>query len=293
MDNAAQNNVADQFYGILKPTVRPLWMPSYSHVSLLVKDSFTLTTLFSLGALMQCVLFLTLPSKYAILPASVLALKAMASTITKSRSDKSNTYLGGIVPGRTTAQFPDPATGIIPAVAASKPLVVFHLGVRFNHPLGLLSPGGREMGQFFKDMNNDLHQRASEYGVYHMSHWTGTSDPRNNTLLTVYYFRDVEGLHKFAHNPIHRKGWDWYNTIKNQYKHIGIFHETFVTGPQQYETIYGNMKPTLLGAASIECKSEEVQDRVWVNTLVSADVGPLRGMMRRMGKMDATLAPYA
>ncbi|OHF04296.1 hypothetical protein CORC01_00635 [Colletotrichum orchidophilum] len=294
MENTAtEDKAADRFNGIFKPTESPLWNKSYNVLPLLIKDGFNLTTLFTIGALMQSILFLILPAKYALIPASALGLSSIVSTIMETRSEKSNPYMKGVVRGRTSAQFPNPATGAIPAVAASQSLVVFHLGVRFNHPMGLLCPGGREIGDFFQEMNKDLAQRASEYGLYHVSNWLGTDGPRNNSLLNIYYFRDVEGLNKFAHDPIHRKGWDWYNSFKQQHSHIGIYHENFVTNAGQYETIYGNMKPLLLGAASVECQNEESGAKVWVNTLVDANVGPLRGMMRRMGKKETPLAHYA
>ncbi|OLN85830.1 hypothetical protein CCHL11_09923 [Colletotrichum chlorophyti] len=292
MDATKQGDGLERFHGIFKPTPRALWMIPSNPIPALIKDGFKLTTLFTIGAVIQCGLFLILPTKYAIIPCSVLTLNSIISTILEIRSLKPGVTPPGAVPGRVTAQLPDAKTGIIPATPASKPLVVFHLGVRFNHPLGQLAPGGREIAEHSISMNKDLLGRASEYGLYHSSTWLSADDKRGNTLMTVYYFRDVDGLHRFAHDPIHRKGWDWYNRTKEQYPWIGIFHETFVTGPQQYETIYANMKPTLLGAASLECEDEQTKEKAWVNTLVSCDVGPLRSQMRRMGKTNEPLAAY-
>ncbi|KAI8195428.1 hypothetical protein KHU50_010933 [Colletotrichum sp. SAR 10_65] len=282
----------DTFPGLLKPTTKPYRLPQINTVPLLIKDGFTLTTLFSIGALMQTALFLILPTKYAIIPSSAIALNSIISTIIGTRSKSANTYMNGVVPGRTSAQFPDPTTGKIPATPAGRSLLVFHLGVRFNHPLGLLSPGGREIGAYFDAMNKDLNLRADEYGLYHLSSWQSLEAERNNTLMFIYYFRDVEGLNKFAHDPLHRKTWDWYNSIRDQFDHIGIFHEGFVTGPQQYETIYGNMKPTLLGAASLKCKNEETKEDEWVNTLVNCDNSALRSQFKRMGKASRQLVEY-
>ncbi|KAL0940065.1 uncharacterized protein CTRU02_206675 [Colletotrichum truncatum] len=284
-------STTDTFPGLLKPTARPYELPKFNGTLLLIKDGFTLTTLLTIGALMQTVLFLILPTKYAIIPSSVLALNSIISTIVGTYSKKHNPYLNGIVPGVVTAQFPDPATGKIPAIPARRPLLVFHLGLRFNHPLGILAPG-REIGEYFDAMNKDLKDRADEYGLYHVSSWQSMEAERNNTLMFIYYFRDIEGLNKFAHDPVHRKGWDWYNSIRKEYTHLGIFHEAFVTGAQQYETIYGNMKPVLLGAASVKCKNEETKEDEWVNTLVNGNVGPLRSQFRRMGKASAQLTEY-
>ncbi|KAF6818693.1 hypothetical protein CMUS01_11874 [Colletotrichum musicola] len=277
-------DTTDTFPGLLRPTSRPYRLPKFDATVLTVKDGFTLTTLFAIGGLMQSALFLILPTKYAIIPCCVIALNSIISTIISLRSPASSPEARGVVPGRVSAQFPDPATGKIPAIPARRSLVVFHLGVRFNHPLGLLAGGGQEIGGFFEKMNKDLNRRADQYGLYHMSSWQSLEADRNNTNMFIYYFRDVEGLNKFAHDPLHRQTWDWYNGVKDKYTHLGIFHEGFVTGPQQYETIYANMKPVLLGAASVKTKSEDTKEDTWVNTLVSADVGPLRSQFRRMGK---------
>ncbi|KAF9874281.1 hypothetical protein CkaCkLH20_08264 [Colletotrichum karsti] len=282
----------DTFRGILKPTSSPYTLPKINSVPLLIKDGFTLTTLFTIGAIMQTLLFLVLPTKYAIIPCSALALNSIISTITGTRSKSSNPYLNGVVRGRTSAQFPDPATGTIPATPAGRPVLVFHLGVRFNHPLGMLSPGGRQLGEYFTTMNDDLDRRADEYGLYHMSSWSSLEAERNNTLMFIYYFRDVAGLNRFAHDPLHRRTWDWFNGIRAEFTHIGIFHEGFVSGAQQYETIYDNMKPTLLGAASVKCDNEETKEEEWVNTLVSADNSALRSQFKRMGKATRNMIEY-
>ncbi|OLN95710.1 hypothetical protein CCHL11_10413 [Colletotrichum chlorophyti] len=211
-----------------------------------------------------------------------MALLSVVSTLFELRSGKS--YPKGVVPGQVTAQMVDPTAGKIPAIPASQSLVVFHLGIRFNHTLGVLSPGAPAVIQHFDAMNRDLRNRADEYGLYHFSTWTAAESNRNNTLLLMYYFRNVEGLNRFAHDTLHWNTWKWFNTIKEDHKHIGIFHETFVTGKQQYETIYENMPPVLLGAASVASTDEETKEKRWVNTLVNADVKPLRTQFRRMGR---------
>ena len=32
-----------------------------------------------------------------------------------------------------------------------------------------------------------------------------------NSVLAVYYFRDLEGLDRFAADPLHKKAWNWYD----------------------------------------------------------------------------------
>ncbi|WQF75969.1 hypothetical protein CDEST_00983 [Colletotrichum destructivum] len=270
------------FPNLLPSTPRRMDSHESRNLSVHIKDSFSLTALFTIGAITQSVLFLVFPAGYAIVPFSACALISAISTLFELRSGK--TYPKGVVPGQVTAQMVDPSNGKIPAIPASQSLVVFHLGVRFNHTLGLISPGASEVVKHFDAMNADLRRRADEYGLYHFSNWKGAESDRNNTLLMIYYFRNVDGLNRFAHDTLHWNTWKWFNSIKEDHKHLGIFHETFITSAQQYETIYENMPPVLLGAASVASTNEISKEKTWVNTLVDADVKPLRTQLRRMGK---------
>ncbi|TEA21729.1 Monooxygenase [Colletotrichum sidae] len=285
----------DTFQGVLKPTPRHFGYQTFDTFPLIVKDSFTLTTLFVIGALLQTLLFFTLPTKYAVIPCWILALHSVIQTVVGTVSKKSNPYIKNIIPTRVSAQLPDPLTGKIAADPASRPFVILHLGVRFNHPLGILSPGARTIADYFYGLNKQLNDRTDEYGLYHMSAWVAMGAERNNAMMNVYYFRDIEGLNKFAHDPLHRETWEWYNSIRDDYDHIGIFHEAFVTGAKEYETIYSNMQPLLLGASSVKVKNDSGEDgkkETWVNTLVRADNNLLRSQFRRMGRAAQQLASY-
>jgi fumagillin biosynthesis monooxygenase len=131
-------------------------------------------------------------------------------------------------------------------------------------------------------MNADLVRRRDKYGLFNFSTWQGTERPSMNTILFIYYFRDIDGLNKFAHDPVHRKARGWYE--KGNTRHIGIFHETFYTPSKAYESVYGNMHPVLMGTSDMECFDEETGKSVWVSPLVDATVGPLRSQFSRMGR---------
>jgi fumagillin biosynthesis monooxygenase len=234
-----------------------------------------------MGAVVQVALFAVLPARYAVVPPAILTLNAVVSTILQARSSK-NAYMADAIEGRVSAQFPDRDSGHHGAQPAAKPVVVFHLGLRFNHPLGILSPGGREVSEYFQQMNKDLAKRADEYGMLHFSTWGGAERASNNTLLLIYYFRDIEGINKFAHDPIHRKGWDWFNN--SGIKHIGIFHEAFCALPKAYETLYVNSHPLLMGASNVKCIDEKTGEEAWVSTLVNANIATLRSQFGRMGR---------
>ena len=276
----------------------------------LIKGTVKLPTIFAMGALGQAFLLKVLPPRLALLPVALVSLHAILTTALQLASGRYNTFMDGVVPGRSSAQLPCPRTGGHGFEAASQPVVVFHFGVRFSHPLGLLGPGGREIGDHFQKCLEAVQQNAEYYGLLGASDWRGNEvdqkgggERTNFAILQVYYFRDAAGLHRFAHSEIHRAAWTW--TIRNPHPHIGFFHETFCVPRGAYENIYVNMPPTLFGQARVLCKrsSSSNEDRYedWdedsseseqecaddepslIGTLVSADTERLNTMVRRLG----------
>lgn len=212
----------------------------------------------------------------------------------------------GVIHQKVSAQFPqesynprsdnDDDDNKVPfgSSPASHGIVVLHLGIRFNHPLGLLCPGSPEIATLFGDCNkrvmayiDDKAGSQDDFGCLGMTDWHGTDRESNNTLLTIYYFRDVEGLNRFAHDAVHRKAWDWYKKEfceRRGYSHVGVFHETFYAAPEMYETIYMNIQPTLLGHATMKVFNEEKGKREWISPLVEGKHPRLRSQWSRMGR---------
>lgn len=228
---------------------------------------------------------LAFPLRVALLPAGLLLLQAVLTSAIQLSRGPSSDLLDGAVMGRASAQLPSPDDGSFGGTPAAHPLVVFHFGVRFNHPLGVLAPGVRETIRHFTNCNELVGRKADHYGLLGMSPWRAADRGSNNTLMLAYYFRDVEGLNRFAHDPIHREAWNFLS--KAGYKHIGFFHELFTAPRQTYETIYVNFQPVLMGATSVRCATGD-GFYSWVPSLVSADCGPLRSQFTRMGREAAT-----
>jgi len=179
----------------------------------LIKDSFSLLTLLVLGGLGQGVLSLVLPPRYALLPAVFLLLRAVVFTVRDITSLEQYVLKRGVVLGRTSAQLPNASYDTLRpeksspfgSLLAEKGIVVFHLGARFNHPLGALAPGARGLAEQFLACHHDMLKRAKELGCLGGTEYQGDLTASNNTILTIYYFRDLDGLNHFAHDPIHRK----------------------------------------------------------------------------------------
>lgn len=219
--------------------------------------------------------------RWAVIPSCALILNSVVTTILQIRNPGS--YLSKkIIPGRTSALIPSPLTGRHGPQPSGEGLVVFHLGTQANHPLGIGGPSWDKMGEYFNPMIKDLREHKDEYGLISMSEWTSSDRESHNTKLWTFYFRDLEGLHKFAHGALHRKGWDGYHKGKNWNKNIGIFHETYVVQPGGYETVYVNSYPVLLGRGTVKAPTDG--EERYVNTLVGADVPALKTQWTRLGR---------
>lgn len=222
--------------------------------------------------------------RWAMGPACAMLLNSIVLTIVQTLSPDTNTFTHGVVPGRVTAQMPSPDTGSFGPTPASQSVVVFNLGIQCNHPLGLLAPGVKELGDYFEAMQKDLHKRRHELGLLDMSYWRGGERDSNSTMLLTMVWRDVADVHRFAHKALHRETWDWWNRARSP-KHIGIFHETFCVPAGGYETVYVNCRPVLFGRGQVRTGGEG-EDGVWRSTLVGTDNPVLKTQYARMNRYE-------
>jgi hypothetical protein len=247
----------------------------------LLKDHVTVSTVLVIGGVIQSLLFAVLPIRLALLPIILYASYSLITTIIAATYPATSPYMSGTILGRTTAQLPDTTTGTFGSVPAARSILVFHFGVRFNHPLGIFAPGGAETSKHFQSCMQAVNRH--EYGILGSSFWRAGERSSQNTLMVVFYFRNVEGLNKFAHDEVHRKSWGW--IVQANHKHIGFFHEVFCVSQKAYESIYVNLPPLLMGATSVKCEmadGDEAREERWVSSLVSANTPALRTQFGRM-----------
>ncbi len=58
--------------------------------------------------------------------------------------------------------------------------------------------------------------------------------------MVVAYFRSIADAHAYAHGPLHRKAWDWWNSITKTHPHLSIMHELYEAPKGRWENIYVN-----------------------------------------------------
>lgn len=260
---------------------QPLLIDTYL-LQFIFKDLLKVHTIILIGSLLQLLLCITLPLRWAAVPPCVILLNSIITTILQTISKRPNEYTERVIPARVTAQLPykDGSFGTQPA---AQPIVVFNIGVQYNHPLGLFAPGVWEVAQRFIAMSKDIKKRREELGLLGTCYWRADERRSNNTLAVTFYFKDVESIHKFAHEPMHREAWNFYDPKKH--RHIGIFHETFCVPAKAYETIYANCHPVGMGRTStkIESKGDEAS---WLNSLVNADIPALKTQYARLSRHE-------
>ena len=150
--------------------------------------------------------------------------------------------------------------------------------------LGLLAPGFKDLGDYMDKMQQELNDRAEEFGLLGSSHWLESGRETGNEQLFLMYFRDTAGLHAYAHGELHREGWAWWNRTMAQHPHIAIWHEAYEAPAGAWESIYVNTRPTLLGATTYPVKTP--QGTQWLNPLVDASRGVLKSSRGRMTRTD-------
>jgi hypothetical protein len=125
-----------------------------------------------------------------------------------------------VIPGRFAAEMEDS-------------FVVFVIGMRINRLIAFHKwiPVAKAMGPMIKELyqNPDLGFISTEF----FWNWRG--------ITLLQYWRSYEQLEKYARGGIHLKAWINFNKSVGTDGTVGIYHETYMIQPGQYECIYGNM----------------------------------------------------
>lgn len=137
-----------------------------------------------------------------------------------------------VIPGRFTAQ-------------VDEPFVVFLIGMRVNRLLAVRKwiPTALAMGPMLRTLFQ--HPEKGFLGGRTLIGWRG--------ITVIQYWRSFEDLERFARdqNDPHFPAWKRFSRVVGyQDGSVGIWHETYLVQPGQYETVYGNMPIFGLAAAT-------------------------------------------
>ncbi|KAK5661870.1 hypothetical protein OQA88_9978 [Cercophora sp. LCS_1] len=206
----------------------------------ILRSNFPLLTWLALGSLVQGLVSLFLPSQYALVPVVCYLSQRILRTAFMYFGLIRGEHMAEVLPGRFTAQIPG-RDGSPPQQPGDQEITIIILATRSNHPLGVFAPGYagvyREMGK----MIADLHTGKEKYGFLGNTAWQAIAEQsENNQIMTLMYFRSVDDLHNYAHGPLHRKAWEWWNSITKDHPHLSIMHEVYHAPKGHWENIFVN-----------------------------------------------------
>ncbi|RVD81476.1 uncharacterized protein DFL_009340 [Arthrobotrys flagrans] len=233
-----------------------IWLPT--QLTSLIRDQLPISSWLALGAVLEAILFNIIGWK-AFLPPALLLFYQISDTILVLSGLKRNVLMDGVLLNKYSAQFPD-SQGHFGSTPANDNVVCFIIGSRANHPMGMFGPGVKTIADYFEGMTTYLDNHAEEFGYLGANRWLASDRPAKNEIMATMYFRNYEGLHKFAHDDMHRQGWNWWNKNLKNHPHIGIWHEVYVAPKGNWESIYINSAPTGLAATTLRIESYEKAD---------------------------------
>ncbi|KAK0640681.1 hypothetical protein B0T16DRAFT_514617 [Cercophora newfieldiana] len=251
------------------------------YFALSIKNTFRLRTLLALSALIQTILLTLLPYSLALLPALFFTLHSAISTLADTLTPSESPLLHRVIPGRTTAVIPSwYAGGYSNSSSGQTPLVVFHMVIGFNHPLGVLCPGGRAIASAMNGIKEVLDSKREEFGVVGWSKWMGMEREAGNKMMMVVYFRTASGLEKFAACEEHREAVE---AVEGARGYVSVVHETFEAAPGRWGFVAVDSEPVLLGDGACRIMDEKGA-WVWVRSLVRDEGSVVRGLLGMLGR---------
>ncbi|OJD28198.1 hypothetical protein ACJ73_00409 [Blastomyces percursus] len=178
-------------------------------------------------------------------------------------------YLSAVLLSKFTAQMPHP-DGSFGSTFAERPLVVFMLGSKSNHPLGAFDPVNLKLAKYFSKMLQELRETAENLGYLGSSAWTSAEGSAANEVMSVMYFQDFEPLHKYAHGPLHIQAVKYWSSVVKDYPMCPYIIETYVVPPSQWDNIYENSRPP----ASFPVRTAQGDGETeWTSPVVNARKG--------------------
>lgn len=132
-----------------------------------------------------------------------------------------------------------------------QPFVVFLIGMRINKlwRFDAWLPVANAMNPMIRTL-----VEHPQKGFLHAESFWNFSGP-----CIIQYWRSFEDLDTFARNPSdpHLGPWKKFNQAVGSNGIVGIWHETYLVNPGQYECIYGNMPRFGLAAATEHVQATE------------------------------------
>lgn len=129
----------------------------------LLKDELSLSAWLAVGACVQAAVSFLLPARYSLLPLALTACILAGNLAAQYSGIVPNAYLKKATLDRWSILFPE-KDGSRPAKFGDKPIAMFLVGIRSNHPLGRLHPTYRKLNDYMDDIYKDAEDNRRTNG---------------------------------------------------------------------------------------------------------------------------------
>ncbi|CAI6330941.1 unnamed protein product [Periconia digitata] len=215
----------------------------------LIVNDFKLTTWLIVGAFLQSLTMLVMPSSYAVMVPSLLLGARLIATYLEAKGYLPSSSV--IYRGRWTAHTLDNLSE-----PPKRDVIVFILGARTLHPMGRLAGGFKESRNDFAAMWDDAESNREKWGFLGKSEPLISDTHGGMSIVWITYWRDIQGLRNFAAGDAHRKGWSAY--VANKFPNLGIMHETYCAPEGSWENIYYSWPPFGFGEAALHLQNADL-----------------------------------
>lgn len=281
-----------QFTGLFVPASRkppfqsstnePGIGPLNSVALAVIRDQLSVSSWLALGGVFEGLLYLAIGRTALALPVAVIFWRIMDAFL-QANGYRHNPHMDGIIRNKFSAQLPD-ETGDFGDKPANGDVCVLQLGFGCNHPYGMLAPGFKEINDHFEKMMVDLEDNSEKWGIMGSSAWQSLGERNtSNEIMITFYFKSIQHIHDFAHGPVHRNGWNWWNKTVKEHPYLSIWHEVFRAPSGNWESIYVNSRPQGFSATRFKTIDKEGEAK-WQRPIVDARKGLLRSSAGRMSR---------
>jgi heme-degrading monooxygenase HmoA len=250
----------------------------------ILQITFSISTWLLLGGIVQGSILLIHPKIISLLPAIFLLLIRLIDNCLMAFNLKKNIYMTGVIKNKVAGVSID--SNGQPTAKPDK-IAVLLLGAKSNHPFGVFAPGFDKLGDYLAKMLKDLDANAAAKGFLGQTVYTRRDERGALEINNIMYWKDLASIHEFAHSPLHREAWQWWEATLKEHDYIGINHEIYEAESGAWETLYGNFQPTGYGATSHLMNNGKLESGVvpdqWVSPLVDANRGKLARSSGRLG----------
>ncbi|KAJ9652785.1 hypothetical protein H2198_007967 [Neophaeococcomyces mojaviensis] len=258
----------------------------------ILRINISIGTWLLVGATLQALaVYLFSNGHYVLLISTMLLLARIGKTVLQAKGVLANPYLQDVIPYRTTALIPDESTGEF-TESSSKKIAILHLGAKANHPFGYFAPQFKAVGDWIGIMNKEMDDGKVK-GFLGQTTFHRLDERGAPEIILISYWESIEDLWAFAHSGTHREVWQWWEKTIKENGYVGINHEIFQADVKNWENIYVNFQPTLMGATTFLKKGGKtleggVVPDEWISPLVDAKRGKLAKSSGRMGREVST-----